>query len=174
MPSRHPAVSGSAGASDEDSAGLDTRGPQALSTGLTEGSWPTWPRARSWGGRHASQGVPQPLHCGNQAHGGRPCPLSCPPQATWSVYPAAPEVDERGGGLESAWPPPAVGGSCLSILQFGSHSKDVWGRPPLPLPLLLSAWPSPARVSAVLLGREEGSARARAPPQPRSRPPPGL
>ena len=163
-----------AGASDKDSAGLDTRGLQALGTRLARGSWLTQPRARSWGGRHTSLGVPQPLRHGSQARGRRTCPPSRPPQAAWSVCPATPEVGEQGGGLESAWPPPAVGGSCLSILQFGSHSKDVWGRPPLPLPLLLSAWPSPARVSAVPLGREEGSARARAPPQHLSRLPPGL
>lgn len=85
----------------------------------------------------------------------------------------APEAGPaRAGGTAPSWPPPAMGGSCLCILQFGSHSTDVWGRPPLPLPLL-SAWPSPARVSTVPTGREEGSARARAPPQLWSRPQPG-
>lgn len=59
-------------------------------------------------------------------------------------------LSERGGWARIPSSPTCNGGgSCLCILQFGSRSTDVWGRPPLPLPLLfLSAWPSPARVSA--------------------------
>lgn len=59
-------------------------------------------------------------------------------------------------------------GSCLYILQFGSHSTDVWGRPPLPLPLLLSAWPIPARVSAVPTGEGGGLFQSSGPSQLRT------
>jgi hypothetical protein len=66
-------------------------------------------------------------------------------------------LSKRGRWAQTPGPRLQWGGSCLCILQFGSHSTDVWGRPPLPLPLLfLSAWPSPARVSAAPTGEGGG------------------
>lgn len=67
--------------------------------------------------------------------------------------------------------PACSGGSYFCILQFGLHSTDVWGHPPLPLPLFLSAWPSPARVSADPTGEEGGPCQSSGPPtQPWTRP----
>lgn len=87
------------------------------------------------------------------------CSLGHPGCSCQSPGPAAQQrpchqSQARGRGTHP--PGPAAMGSCLSILQFGSHSTDVWGRPPLPLPLLLSAWPIPARVSAVPTGEGGG------------------
>lgn len=99
--------------------------------------------------------------------------LSGPPwlqlSVTWSCCPAEALPREPGtwAGARALWAR-LQWGSCLYILQFGSHSTDVWGRPPLPLPLLLSAWPIPARVSAVPTGEGGGSSRAWAPPQLRT------
>lgn len=69
----------------------------------------------------------------------------------------------KGRGYGTRRAPACNGGSCLCILQFGSYSTDVWGRPPLPLPLLLSAWPIPARVSAVPHGEGGGLCQSSGP-----------
>lgn len=109
--------------------------------------WATSTTEAGWGRLVA----PAPVLLEHVLAAAGPCPAlpPCPPAwgRRWYAGPcpaAKPEAAVPAG-------PHRYGGSCLCILQCGSHSTDVWGRPPPPLPLL-SAWPSPARVSAAPTG----------------------
>lgn len=144
--------------------------------------------ALGWGGRqvpnrsphnpkrHRSQGRVR-AGCWALLSATPPAAATLSPQATGPGRSCCPDRWQE--MVSRAWPPhpqacpaPACnGGSCFCILQFGSHSTDVWGRPPLPLPLFLSAWPSPARVSADPTGVGGGPCQSSGPPtQPWTRP----